>query len=411
MITLDRVHLTEDDKSLLGGEGGEAARIAMELLVKTAEAMAAPRLLDVSGAHIDGCLYHGRAGLDFARSLADAGGRVVVPTTLNVSSLDLLHPALYRGDPGEAALARELMTSYEEMGCRPTWTCAPYQLPERPAFGEQIAWGESNAIVFANSVLGARTNRYGDFLDICCALTGRAPDVGLHTDDGRRATLAVDVDVPDDWKDDDLLYVAVGLALGQIAGTEVAVLTGLDVRADEDRLKTIGAAAASSGAVGMFHVAGVTPEAETLGSTPNRNVSVTGDQLLSVLRSIGGQGRLGAVSLGTPHASVREMEELAALCNGRQARVPFFVNTGRDVAATVPGSLMSIEDFGGTVVTDTCTYLTPILGEVDGVVMTNSGKWAYYAPANIGVGVAFGNTRDCVESAVRGEIVNTGILG
>lgn len=411
MITLDRVHLTEDDRALLGGEGGEAARIAIDLLVRTAEAMAAPRLLDISGAHIDGCLYHGLAGLDFARSLADAGGRVVVPTTLNVSSLDLLHPELYRGDPDDAALSRELMVAYEDMGCRPTWTCAPYQLPERPVLGQQVAWGESNAIVFANSVLGARTNRYGDFLDICCALTGRAPEVGLHTDEGRRATLAVDVDVPEEWKDDDLLYVAVGLALGQIAGTEVAVITGLDDRADEDRLKAVGAAAASSGAVGLFHVSGLTPEAETLGAEPNRRVHVTGDQLLATLRSITGTGPLGAVSLGTPHASAREIEDLAALCDGSRSKVPFFVNTGRDVAASVPESLVTIRDFGGTVVTDTCTYLTPILGRVDGVVMTNSGKWAYYAPANIGVGVAFGNTRDCVESAVLGEIVNTGMLG
>lgn len=405
------MHLTEDDRALLGGEGGEAVRIAMDLLVAAAEAMAAPRLLDISGAHIDGCLYHGRAGLDFATTLAEAGGEVVVPTTLNVSSLDLLHPHVYKGDPEEAALSRQLMTAYEDMGCRPTWTCAPYQLLDRPVLGQQVAWGESNAIVFANSVLGARTNRYGDFLDICCALTGRAPEVGLHTDEGRRATLALDLQVPDDWRDDDLLYVAIGLVLGQIAGTEVAVIGGLDDRATEDRLKAVGAAAASSGAVGMFHASGVTPEAEALATGPRRRVPVTGDQLVEALRSLAGHGRLGAVSMGTPHASARELEELAELCVGRRSSVPFFVNTGRDVAASVPGSLATIEEFGGSVVTDTCTYLTPILGEIDGVVMTNSGKWAFYAPANLGVEVAFGNTRDCVESAVLGEMVNTGMLG
>jgi hypothetical protein len=145
------------------------------------------------------------------------------------------------------------MSAYEAMGCRPTWTCAPYLLPERPGLGEQVAWGESNAIVFANSVLGARTNRYGDFLDICCAITGRAPDTGLHTDAGRTSTLGLEVVVPDGWLENDLLYVAVGLVLGQVAGTEVATITGLDTRADEDRLRARGAAAASSGAVGMFH--------------------------------------------------------------------------------------------------------------------------------------------------------------
>lgn len=402
--------LTEGDRAQLAGERGEAARIAMELLVAASEAIGAPGLLDITAAHIDGCLFHGVAGLDFARMLAEAHGRVVVPTTLNVSSLDLLHPDLYRGDQADAVLARDLMTAYEEMDCRPTWTCAPYQLADRPGFGQQVAWGESNAIVFANSVLGARTNRYGDFLDICCALTGRAPNIGLHTDEGRRATLAIDFDVPDEWRNDDLLYVAVGLVLGQIAGTEVAVLHGLDERADEDRLKAIGAAAASSGAVGMFHVIGVTPEAGTLGNTQGPRFNVDTETLVAALRSLATDGDLGAVCLGTPHASARELEAISGWCRGKQTAVPFFVNTGRDVAASVPDAVRAIEAFGGVVVTDTCTYLTPIIGQVDGVVMTNSGKWAYYAPANIGVRVAFGSTIDCVESAVTGRFVNTGML-
>ena len=248
---------------MLHGEAGEAARTAMELLVAVAESEDAPGFLDISAAHIDGGLYHGQAGLDFALTLVEGGGRVVVPTTLNVSSLDLLHPELYRGDVETAAAARRLMDAYVDMGCTPSWTCAPYQLAQRPGFGDQIAWGESNAIVFANSVLGARTARYGDFLDICCALTGRAPAVGLHTDEGRRATLRVDLQVPDELLDDDLLYPVLGHLLGQVAGTDVAVIVGLDHRAGEDRLKALGAAAASSGAVAMFHVAGVTPEAAT----------------------------------------------------------------------------------------------------------------------------------------------------
>ena len=160
---------------MLDGEAGAAVRLAMELLVAVGESEKAPALLDISAAHIDGGLYHGKAGLDFALTLVEGGGRVVVPTTLNVSSLDLLHPELYRGDQETAEAARRLMGAYVDMGCAPSWTCAPYQLAVRPGLGDQIAWGESNAIAFANSVLGARTARYGDFLDICCALTGRAP--------------------------------------------------------------------------------------------------------------------------------------------------------------------------------------------------------------------------------------------
>ena len=163
---------------MLAGEDGPAVSLAMRLVVAIAEALGAGRLIDITGAHIDGCLYHGPVGLAFAERLVEGGGQVRVPTTLNVVGLDLLHPDLVRLDPSTRDAARRLMTAYETLGCEPTWTCAPYQLPQRPAFGEQIAWGESNAIVFANSVLGARTERYGDFTDIAAALTGRVPAVG-----------------------------------------------------------------------------------------------------------------------------------------------------------------------------------------------------------------------------------------
>jgi len=397
---------------MLQGEDGDAARLAMELLVATAEAEGASELLDISAAHIDGCLYHGRAGLDFARLLVEGGAKVAVATTLNVSSLDLLHPELYSGNPETAVVARELMDAYVTMGCVPSWTCAPYQLPGRPGIGDQVAWGESNAIVFANSVLGARTGRYGDFLDICCALTGRAPATGLHTDQGRRATLRVDLDVPDHVRDDEVLYPVLGHLLGEVSGVAVPVIVGLDARATEDRLKALGAAAASSGAVAMFHAVGVTPEASTLdaatgGKEPETRLVIGLTELSRARRSLNqGEGPLGAVSVGTPHFSLSEMEQLAGLVSGRTTGVPFYVNTSRDVLAHAErsGAVAVIESFGATIVTDTCTYITPIMGEVRGVVMTNSGKWAFYAPGNLGVEVAFAGLEACVLSAVRGAL-------
>jgi predicted aconitase len=406
------VLLTDSDQAMLHGEAGEAARIAMELLVAVAGAERAPQLLDISAAHIDGCLYHGQAGFDFARSLLDGGATVAVPTTLNVSSLDLLHPDLYRGDPAIAAAARQLMDAYVGMGCVPSWTCAPYQLPNRPDLGDQIAWGESNAIVFANSVLGARTARYGDFLDICCALTGRAPAVGLHTDGGRRATLRLDLDLPDHLFDDDLVYAVLGHVVGEVAGAEVPVIVGLDDRATEDRLKALGAAAASTGALAMFHALGVTPEAPTLdaatgGMEPGRRITIGLADLARARASLNRQaGRLGAVSVGTPHFSIGEMEELARLVSGRSTTVPFYVNTSRDILAAVEetGTVEVIERFGATIVTDTCTYITPIMEDVDGVIMTNSAKWAFYAPGNLGVDVAFAGLEACVHSALTGKV-------
>ena len=158
------------------------------------------------------------------------------------------------------------MDAYVAMGCRPTWTCAPYQLEQRPAFGEHVAWAESNAIVFANSVLGARTNRYGDFIDICAAITGRVPAAGLHLDEHRRGSVVFRLaeDVPERLLHDEVTPTCVGHIVGLRAGTDVPVIVGLPADTGEDRLKALGAAAASSGAVAMFHAVGITPEAATL---------------------------------------------------------------------------------------------------------------------------------------------------
>ena len=410
------MRLTENDRAQLAGEAGATAATAMELVVAVGDAMGAPHLLDISGAHVDSCLYHGLVSLEFAERLVAGGGKVAVPTTLNVASLDLLHPDLVRRDPVTMERAKALMDAYVAMDCLPTWTCAPYQLQNRPRFGEQIAWGESNAIVFANSVLGARTNRYGDFLDICCAVVGRVPAFGLHTDEGRRATVRIDVSIPDRWLDDDLTYVALGHLLGQNGGTEVAVISGLDDRADEDRLKALGATAASSGAVGLFHVAGVTPEAATVdeacrGKSPTRTLTVDEATIRRAVTDLSSTVTLlGAVTVGTPHASLREIERIAGLVSGRKTRVPFYINTGRDVLADaeLAGYVVPIESFGARFVTDTCTYITPIMEMPVGAVMTNSGKWAYYAPGNLGVDVVLAGLADCVESAATGEMVVRG---
>jgi len=408
--------LTDDDEAMLAGEDGEAVAVAMRMLVALAGLSGAEELVNVTGAHIDACLFHGYAGLDFAELLVRGGGQVRVPTTLNVSSLDLLHPGRYRGDAETAMAARRLMNAYVAMGARPTWTCAPYQLPSRPGLGEHVAWAESNAIVFANSVLGARTGRYGDFIDIAAAITGRAPLSGLHRTKDRRARVVVDVSqVPRRLLDEDTTYALLGHVLGQRVGSLVPVVTGAPAL-DEDRLKALGAAAASSGAVAMFHVVGSTPEAPSLEDAlqrgrPDRMETVTGADLLAAREQLStGTGRpFVGVNLGTPHFSVAEFSRLVDALAGRSvsADVEMYVNTGRDVLAEVErrGWLAGLEAAGVSLVVDTCTYITPIPRNLDGLVLTNSGKWAYYAPGNLGVDVALATLRECVESAVAGRLV------
>ena len=411
------LRLEERDEARLAGLEGPAQQMASRVVTRLAAAMGADELIDITGAHIDSCLYHGQAVLDFADRLADDGARVVVPTTLNVSSLDLLHPEHARGDPGEVDASRRLMERFEEMGCRPTWTCAPYQLEVRPSFGEQVAWAESNAIVFANSVLGARTNRYGDFADICCAITGRAPAAGLHLDEHRRATVVIRLDgVSADLLERDVLYPVLGGLIGRLVGKAVPVVDGLTPGVSEDRLKALGAASASTGSVGMFHMVGSTPEAPTLeaalaGHQPVGEVTVTAADLRAARDRLSTttDDDLRTVSLGTPHYSVTEIGRLVELLGDRRIRdgVAFFVSTGRDVLHEVElrGWANRLADAGVTMVTDTCTYFTPIIRDRTGTAMTDSAKWAYYAPGNLGLEVVFGSTEDCVESAVVGQVV------
>ena len=261
--------LTAEETDMLHGGQGDAIAMAMRLVVSLARTLGASSLIAISSAHIDSCLYHGRASLDFALRLVALGAQVRVPTTLNVGSVDLLHPGRVRSDKMEeqATLVeiRKLMDAYAALGCRPTWTCAPYQLSDRPALGEHIAWAESNAIVFANSVLGAGTDRYGDFLDIAAAIAGRAPYAGLHQDKNRRGHVVIDcTQVPDAMLCTDLAYPLLGYIAGTAAGTNNPVLVGLPAGTSENRRKALGAAAASSGGVALFHAVGITPEAPTL---------------------------------------------------------------------------------------------------------------------------------------------------
>ena len=308
------------------------------------------------------------------------------------------------------------MELYEAMGCRPTWTCAPYQLPGRPSFGQHIAWAESNAIVFANSVLGARTNRYGDFIDIAAAITGRVPRAGLHRDENRRAELVFRLSgISDRLLAEDVLYPVLGQLVGREAGSAVVAIEGLPPDTGEDRLKALGAAAASSGSVALFHAVGITPEAPTLeaalgGRPSSRTVEVTPERLRDARDELGTTSRedLAAVSLGTPHFSLAEFESLMPLLDGIRVnpRVDLFISTGRDVLAEVErrGWLFDLQAAGARIVTDTCTYITPIMRVEDGPVMTNSAKCAWYAPMNVGAEVVFGSLGECVRSAVRGRV-------
>lgn len=407
--------LSPDERAMLEGVAGPAVALATRIVVRMAEVLGAADLVKIASAHIDGCLYHGDGGVAFAERLVQLEGSVRVPSTLNVGALDLLHPDRVRAPSRRREMALRQMRAYEALGCRPTWTCAPYQAGHRPRRGEHVAWGESNAVAFANSVLGARTNRCGDFMDICCALAGRAPRTGLHLDEERRATVVVDTGaIAPELKRRDVFYPVLGSWLGRVAADRVAVIAGLPQSSTEDQLKALGAAAASSGAVGLFHVEGATPEAPTLdaalgGRPPQAILKPQPAELRQVRDALSttSAGSIDAVALGSPHFSLREFADLEALLPATPFAVPFYVCTGRHEHARLreAGRLESLEASGVQIVVDTCVVVTPILPAQRGVLMTNSGKFAHYTPANTGYGVVYGSLEDCVASAARGRVV------
>ena len=414
------IALSDTDRQMLDGARGEGAAMAMSIMVRMAEVYGAAELMDVTAAHIDGCGLLSEAGLEFAETLAAGDARVVIPTTLNMGPLDLQNWRQFGVDEDFAAKAIRQGRAYTAMGCVPTWTCAPYQGYLTPRFGQQIAWGESNAVVYANSVLGARTNRYGDYIDICAAITGRVPRCGLHLKANRRGQVLLRlVDFEPALLREDVFWPVLGHLIGPLVGERVPVIEGLPATASDDQLKAFGAGAASSGAVALFHAVGLTPEASTLdeafhGTGPEETIDIRPAdwQAARADLSTAEEGApLDLVVVGCPHYSFAEFRRLVALTRAQAGRavhpsVGFLVITSQTSHALVQRTdwLDELAAFGARITLDTCVFHTPIVAPETKVIMTDSAKCAYYSPGELNVRVAFGSLADCVRSAVEGRV-------
>jgi predicted aconitase len=316
------------------------------------------------------------------------------------------------------------MVAYQGMGAVPTWTCTPYQVALRPQRGQQIAWGESNAVAFANSVCGARTERYPDLMDVCAAIAGRVPAVGLHLTENRAGQVLFRLHgIPPALQEHDTFMPALGYLVGKIAQERVCVVDGLEIEPDDDRLKALCAAVASAGAVALVHLVGITPEAPTLEAALQGRAPIEEHRIdLELLRgardelSTAEGTDLDMVALGSPHFSLAEFRRLEGLIRGRRVHegVRFLVTSNRAMVALAreEGLLESLEAFGGSVTVDTCIITTPMMPDEVDVLMTNSAKYAYYAPGLLGTRVAFGSIEDCVRSAISGRVVrDTAVWG
>ena len=404
--------LTENDRNMLGGVDGEAAKLAMEVICTMAAGQGASRLTDVTRAHIDGCIYASPANLTFARAMADMGARVRVPTTMNAISVDHAHWRDQGVPPSFGGPAQRLADAYVEMGARPSFTCAPYLLEDAPGMGEMIGWSESNAVIYANSVLGARTVKHPDFMDLFIAVTGRAPLSGVYLDAGRAAQRAVHVDLPDGH--DDALWPLLGWLAGRAAPDRIPLLTGLETTSPTpDDLKALCAAFGTTSAAPMLHVAGITPEAEGALTPDADAVRITAADLAEAWRQFNaGPAKVDLIAFGSPHFSLPECRALDAALAGRtrHADTAVIVTVGQHVldALGVEGVLARLEASGVQVVPDICwcSISEPVFPPSAKVLMTNSGKYAHYAPGLSGREVRFGGLADCVEAAVTGQARN-----
>lgn len=414
-LPMTSVALSERDLDLLEGSGRRAASVAMRIITRVAEIQRAPRLVDVSQAHVDACIYTGPGSLMFAEKMRDWGGRVAVPTTLNSISVDRQRWRAQGIDPSLAVPSAKLADIYVELGASPTFTCAPYLLDPTPDFGASIAWSESNAVAFANSVLGARTLKYPDFLDVAVALTGRAPFSGPYLDTNRKAALRINV--AEISKPDDAYFPLLGYSVGAISGNRIPVVTGLEhLSVDFDDLKGFAAAFATVSSAPMFHIVGVTPEAAAAANIADGDTTVP---LVELERqhlaadwaelNTSMERKVDLISLGNPHFSLTEMRRLASLCRGKRKNenVAFVVTTSRAVynSAANEGLILPLEDFGVRVITDTCWCMItePIIPTAARTIMTNSGKYAHYGPGLTGRKFHFGSLAACVDAACSGE--------
>jgi predicted aconitase len=403
------MRLTDEERSMLQGDQGEGVRKAMEIVVALGTIYEAPDLVPISHAQVSGVSYKnlGDAGLDFVREWAAQGARIRVPTTLNPAGMDLRYWEKLGFPADFAAQQQAVLDAFAAMGIENTCTCTPYLVGYAPRLGDHIAWGESSAISFANSVLGARTNREGGPGALAAAICGRTARYGLHLVENRAPQFLVDVRCPiqrdADWS-------ALGYSVGRRVANGVPYLRGLERAAcNATNLKWLGAAMAASGAVALYHIEGVTPEAEK----HKLEVSNFKGRVIGIASLDEGYAELNhsttdsidLVWIGCPHASLDEIERIADRLDGRPIRTALWITAARQVRdeAGRRGWLARIEASGGRIVSDTCLVVAPVEALGFRSMATNSGKGAFYGPSHAHVATHFGSLDQCLNAAQSGE--------
>ena len=408
--------LTDEEAAMLNGEKGPAVKKAMEILVALGESFGAERLVAVNNVHMAGSsvLVAEEAGTRFVEDIRTQGGNFVTRVTTNPTAVDPTQWEAIGIPESDSVLQSRLTDAYAGMGANTCNTCIPYLVGNSPRFGEHMAWGESSAVVFANSVCGARTNREGGPSGLASALTGRTPEYGFHLKENRYGKFLIKVDVPlNDMTD----YGTLGFFAGKIAGQDTPVFTGIPASPTLEELKALSAALAASGAVSMFHAVGVTPEAPTLeeafGGGEPQKVHVFGaaekEQAEAALNKEPSD-HVDWILVGCPNASVQEIREVADALQGKKVHkdVSLWVTTAGAMYAMADrvGYIRTIEEAGGVVVRETCPFLarSRVIAPKKGykTLTTNSAKMAFYAPGQFGLPAHYGNLDRVMKAAING---------
>lgn len=409
--------LTNEEEAMLNGEYGEALEIAISVLVKLGDIYEADRMIEVENAHIDSSSYFiiGESGLNLCEKFVDLGATFKVPTTLNPLGIDPHRWQEFRVSESYMEKENRLAEAHISLGGIATWTCAPYQYGANLRFGQNVAWGESNAIVSANSVYGARTERLGDLTDICAAVVGKYPRFGLYLNENRRGQVLfkIESDKLDVKSFSYADYAALGFCIGSLAGTRVPVVTEIPKSVTWDQLKDFGAAIATGGSVGLYHIVGVTPEARTLseacgGLKPEEVISIGVDEINATREKLSTATEVKAdiIVLGCPHYSVEQLKTAAIIVKGKKVveGVELWIQTSpiAKTLASEMGIIDIIEAAGGKVHVSGCFTMYNYAQEWGfGTLMTDSAKNAYYSSGITGVEVVFDDTEKCIDAATR----------
>jgi len=392
------MYLTKEEEMILDGEQGEVMARMFRLLVRLGEIYKADKMIPVGSVQVAGVSYKSIAdpGTEFLEDLAEKGAKVKVLTFLNPAGMDLENWEKLGFPKNFAKNQLRIMDAFKKMGIIVTSTCTPYLAGNLPRYREHIAWSESSAVAFSNSVIGARTNREGGPSALAAAICGRTPNYDLHLDENRHPHVKIKVDVDLEFSSD---FGALGYFVGKQVKNKIPYFTGLK-DANTDQLKALGAAMAASGAVALYHVEGQTPEAEIVRKNNLETINVGKKELKEVYEKLNSGKEPDIVILGCPHASLREISTLADKLKGKKLKKPIWICTSRVMkeAAERMGFSEIIEKAGGNIVADTCMVVSPIEEMGYKVTGVDSGKAANYLPGFCKQEVVFADINILIEA-------------